>query len=73
MGARRMMKLEVAAKAVKLASERRQIEDARFVQLVGQPYTVLVPDEEMAQAIEAFRQRRLAELDAQIRQLGFEP
>jgi hypothetical protein len=76
------MTIENARKVASLATERERIAGAKFTRLVGtlpgppagsRSEVVLEIDEELARAIEARRQRELAAIDAQLRELGVEP
>jgi hypothetical protein len=74
-----MMTIENARKATKLADERAVIAAAKFTKLVGTygqanyPREVSLEIDDRAWAIEERRTRKLAEIDAQLREPGVEP
>jgi hypothetical protein len=78
-----MMTIESVKKAQRLINERNRIAAAKWTQ-VAEPTpsghqsfsayrNTIAADEQLQWAIEEFRARKLAEIDAQLRELGVDP
>jgi hypothetical protein len=66
-----------ARKIQELKARRRHVDSVRWNVIASQVWRditdVTDPDAELLAAIEAFRQRQLAEIDAQLAEFGIEP